>query len=290
MKLEFVPLLQLQRDLYRIPRGRERFREYLRVMLNDDRSDVRLPLGVMNPMGKDHVPSLIDALLMLDADGVAARAVGEVSARLLGVPGEFKAALVVADDLMGGWTNRYTSEFSLRFPGAASHKPPRVDSKTGPISKGSWLETTTEKSHQKTKGRNWRFWLPGVLWTSEAPSAQAAREAVLMPIYRAAYVHQHGSAHTLGEMLAQEGYVMAMAGCTQPTLDADDLAYTHTVIAPHLGAQDQPTLIECLFGDTVARSLGYPPQGLSEWAGLALALHQARSDLALQRTGVELSV
>jgi hypothetical protein len=53
MKLE-VPLLQLQRELHRIPRGMDRFRQYLRVMLNDDRSDVRLPpLGIMNPMGKE---------------------------------------------------------------------------------------------------------------------------------------------------------------------------------------------------------------------------------------------
>lgn len=29
MKLEYVPLLQMQRDLYDIPRGTERFRKYL---------------------------------------------------------------------------------------------------------------------------------------------------------------------------------------------------------------------------------------------------------------------
>jgi len=46
--------LQLQRELHRIPRGMDRFRQYLRVMLNDDGSDVRLPpLGIMNPMGKE---------------------------------------------------------------------------------------------------------------------------------------------------------------------------------------------------------------------------------------------
>jgi hypothetical protein len=34
-------------------------------------------------------------------------------------------------------------------------------------------------------------------------------------------MHQHGPARTLREMLAQEGQVMALAGCSGPTLDAE---------------------------------------------------------------------
>ena len=34
----------------------------------------------------------------------------------------------------------------------------------------------------------------------------------------------------------------------------------------------------CLYGDRTAQALGYPPQGLSDYAGLALALHQARAE------------
>ena len=70
---------------------------------------------IMNPMGKDHVTALLDALLALDADGVGARAAADASAALSDVPGEFKIALVVADDLMGGWTNRYDYEYTFRF-------------------------------------------------------------------------------------------------------------------------------------------------------------------------------
>ena len=39
-------------------------------------------------------------------------------------------------------------------------------------------------------------------------------------IFRAAYVLEHGAALNLAEMLAQEGHVMAMAGCSEPSLDA----------------------------------------------------------------------
>ena len=89
MKLDYVPLLRVQRDLHGIPRGPERFRQYLRTLLNDDATDVELPpLVLMNPMGKDHVAARLDALLALDADAVAARAAADASAALADVPGD----------------------------------------------------------------------------------------------------------------------------------------------------------------------------------------------------------
>jgi hypothetical protein len=103
MKIEFVPLLQLQRDLYSIPRGQERFRTYLETIINADGSDLEVPpLAVMNPMGKDHVAAILDALLSIEADAVAARAISEVIDQLEDVSGQFKLGLVVVDDQMGG--------------------------------------------------------------------------------------------------------------------------------------------------------------------------------------------
>jgi hypothetical protein len=250
MKLDYVPLLPVQRELQGLPRNYERFRQYLRTVMGPDgEGPERLPLLVANPMARDHVTALLDALLALDADGVAARAVAEASARLAGEPGDFNAALVVADDLMGGWTNRYATEFTLRFRGGPPGELPR------------WLK---------------RFWVYGVLWSSEPATERAAREAILTAVYRTAYVQRHGPARTLRAMLAQEGYVMAAAGCTGPALDAEDLAYTREVLAPSLDADDMRTAIECLFGDEPGRTLGFTPRGLSRWAGLALALHDAR--------------
>ncbi len=41
MDLTYVPLLHVQRDLYRLPRGMERFRQYLRTMLNGAAYDMQ---------------------------------------------------------------------------------------------------------------------------------------------------------------------------------------------------------------------------------------------------------
>lgn len=257
MRLDYVPLLQIQRDLHGIPRGMERFRSYLRTMLNDDGTDLDLvPLVAMNPMGKDHVKDLLDALLAIEADAVGARAAEEASAALDGIPGRYRAALVVADDLKGGWTNRYACEFDHRF---------------GPEP----LRHRASPRHQA------RFWVTGLLWTSEPCSARAAREAILTSAYRTAYRQRHGTAVTLREMMAQEGHVMEMAGCDGPMLDADDLAYTREVLSPVLDAGDKRTVIESLFGDAAGATLGFTPRGLSPWAGLALARADARSARAI---------
>jgi hypothetical protein len=194
----------------------------------------------MNPMGKDHIPALIDEYIALGAEEIAEQAIASVNVNW---KRDYKVCLVVSDDLKGGWTNRWASEYGHRIEGAAITK---------------------------------RGWLTGILWTSEPASADRVREAVLTSIYRAEYLQTHAVPKTLGAMLDQEGYAMARAGCTAPSLDDEDLAYTRTVIAPHRQATDRATVMACLFGDSAANALGYPPQGLTDRAGLALALRDAR--------------
>ena len=272
MNLDYVPLVRVMREIQSIPRGqppdfngKRRFRHYLRTIFDYDKKVVKLlPLLFMNPMGKDHVTALLDAYLAMDADGIGARVTTEVAARLADVPGDFKVGLLVADDLMGRGTNRYDYEFGLRFGGWADC------SRTGdgpPPSR--WVKD---------------YWLTCVLWSSEAASERAVREAILTAAHRVAYMQRHGPARTLRDMLAQEGQVMARAGCSGPTLDAEDIAYTREVLIPYLDADDMRICVECLFGDAAARTLGFTPRGLSPWAGLALALHDARPNEPLRPT------
>ena len=273
MRVEYVRLLEIQRELYRIPRGRERFEAYIKVMTNAERDDLTLaPLAGMNPMGKEHIPALLDEYLALDAEGIAARAVEEAAGRLAEVPLERKIGLVIVDDLMGAWTNRYTTEFGLCFVGRA-------------VATSSDAQGAVTDPAAPAKRREYREWLSAVLWTSEAPSEQRVREAAQIPIYRAAYMERHGPPMTLGGLLAQEGAVTAAAGCTEPALEAEDLAYTREVLAPLLGAEDWPTIMAGAFGDEAARELGYKPHGLSHRAGLALALHDARASRVVGAAG-----
>jgi hypothetical protein len=246
--LEYVPLLKIQRELLDIPRGRARFDAYLRTILNEARDDVRLvPLVAANPMAREHVADLLDAYLAIGADDEAARDVAGAAESVADVPGAYRIGLVVVDDLRGGWTNRWAVEYGHAF----------------------------ESESARDRG-----WLAGLLWSSEPASLRSAREAVLTSLHRAAERARHGPTRNLRERMAREGQVLAMAGCTSPTLDPDDLDYTRAVIAPLLDADDRRTCIECLYGDPAARSLGLTPRGLTARAGLALALAEATAPSA----------
>ena len=122
MKLSFLPLLQIQRDLYAMPRGMDRFNEYIKTMTDPETGELALPLVAMNPMGKEHVPALIDQYLALDAEGIAAAAVEAAAAHTPEGDREYRVGLVVSDDLKGGWTNRWASEFGHRIEAAAIHQ------------------------------------------------------------------------------------------------------------------------------------------------------------------------
>jgi hypothetical protein len=246
MNLKLLPLLQIQRDLHAIPRGWERFRTYLATM-TDGTDDVVLPITGMNPMGKEHVTALLDELLAADAEAIAATAIAAAAARLADIPGEREVALVVTDDAQGGWTNRYFTELAPQLKGA----------------------------RQRAKQRALR-WALVPIWTSESWTASAIREAVLAAIYRSAFIEHAGFPETLQEIMTMEGLVSVFAGGQPAFLDAEDLAYTAEVLQAYRDALDYPTIFACLFGDEAARSVGYPPLGLSHRAGLALAHDEAR--------------
>ncbi len=253
MKLEYVPLFQVQRELQGLPRDYERFRQYLQTIRAPEENSLKLPsLIAMNPMGKEHVTDLLDALLALDADGVAARATAEASARLEDTPGDCKITLVGADDLKSGWTNRYANEFTHRF---------QCGGTTGILPR--WLE---------------HFWITGLLWSSEPASERAVCEAILTAAYRTAYVQRHGPAARSANGWPRREPSWPWRGVPSLFSTPEEIAYTREVLMPFLEAEDMRTCIEYLFGDVAGSTLGFTPRGLSRWAGLAVALHDARSE------------
>jgi hypothetical protein len=246
MHLELFPLLHVQRDLYSMPRDMNRFHTYLKTMIGASEDDIELaPLVLMNPMGKEHCLAAVEHLIAIGAEDAAAQALAEAEPKLKDAPGAFKVSLVLADDRMGGWTNRTFSGFTMRFP----------------------KKDALEK----------RPFITVPCWTSETETwtADDLRRATLAQVYRVAHVMQHGWPKTLRQMMAQEGAALMFAGETKITLPDDELAYSREVIAPHLEATDQPTIFACLFGDEAASEAGYPQLGLPRDAGIEVALVEA---------------
>jgi hypothetical protein len=178
MILEYHPLLNVQCDLYRLPRGMERFNAYLAALIDKDADDIKLPLAAMNPMGGDHLLVFLEALLAMGADAMAAEAVERCGHALNGQPGRFRVCLVVSDDLMGGWTNRHASELHHLMDPGALYK---------------------------------RGWVTVILWTSETYSPAKVEAETAVCLFRAVYIGRHGYAKTLDDVLKQEGFASASA-------------------------------------------------------------------------------
>jgi hypothetical protein len=243
MNLRHVPLLAAQRRLLDLPRGRERFETYLRE-LRGDGGDIALPLQLFNPMSREHVARGLEAWLNQGAETACAQACAQASARLASCSADYAVGLVMVDDALGGWTNRFTTEWSH------SADP------------GDLLK---------------RGWLTVLLWSSEPADAVALVRATLATAFRAAHYVRHGTPRTLRAMLAQEGLAAVFAGAT---LSADDRAALETardLIAAHLDTPSYPHMLTCFYGDVAAESLGYDPLGVPPRAGLAYAVAEVQA-------------
>jgi hypothetical protein len=239
VNLEYVALLGLQRKIYGTPPGPERFRAYLREML-DAQLELKLPLVAMNPMADEYAVERLDALLAIGADRIGAAATEEAVAAMGEASGDYRVTLVLADDVRGAWTHRAAAELAHRRGEAALAQ---------------------------------RGWLTGMLWASERPNAADVREEVLTTIHRAAYIGRRGPARTLRQLLIQEGNAMRLAGARNPVLEPHAFIRARDALRAHLDRDDQGALVAGLFGDAAARELGYEPIGIPPRAGLALALH-----------------
>ena len=117
MLLEHLPLLEIHRALYAQPRGPERFRSYL-AALTGGGDDLALPLTALNPMGKQHLLAAAEEWLAAGAEDAAEKALAEAATRVADLPGRLRLGLVLADEVAGGWTNRFTADFAHRFESA----------------------------------------------------------------------------------------------------------------------------------------------------------------------------
>lgn len=239
MDVEMLPLLKVQRELLLEPRGLGRFQSYLKTMVGED-GDIALPLSAFNPMSKAHVGGVLDKLLGMEAETIAACAVRESIERLRrvealrGMP-VYRFGLVIADDAQGGWTNRYLFEAKDRF----------------------------ESRYGVRKG-----FITALLWSSEEPEPERVRRETEGAIFRTAWIWTHGLPKTLGQMMRQEGMVarFARAGSARGT---DKIAAT--LVRESLDSRHYPTIMACLYGDEVAELLGYERIGMPERGGMLYA-------------------
>lgn len=245
MRLTVYSILRELRALYEVGElySVERFRAYTTLASGGPEL---LPLGDFSPMGQRQ-PEYLDALLAVDAEGLATEYAHEIEIELEAVQAEFRLILVVADQPGNGWTQRWLTDAAWRF---------------GP-----------EKVPQQASEHRW---ITVQLWTNASPTPVYLRSQVRGAVMRAVWRIRYGPPVTLVDHLAQEGAALRSGGglfAGEPlSLEQGELSYTRQALAPLLGSDHWPTIFAALYGDEAAREVGFPPLGLSALAGLGLAI------------------
>lgn len=90
----------------------------------------------------------------------------------------------------------------------------------------------------------------------------------------------------LAESFAKEMYGDQLLGPWVTSFDEEDLAYSFEVIKEALYVKGFAEVSSYLFGDTIAKSQGYAPVGLSPFAGYAVGYHAVQAFMKRQRVGI----
>ncbi len=241
MKAKVLPVLERIRDFYSQPRDFQRFEDYLRMLQGGHPGDLSLPISGFNPMAKDHILPKIQELLDIDAEGIMAECLlaAEPALKEAGDPALI-LVLNLVDDLLGGWTNRFSTEFQMTFEIQALVK---------------------------------RLFCTPACWSSESYAPDLIRQRTLQALHRTLYRLRHpGKLNTLSDHIAQETYVAHHLGLPCP-LSKSDQAALRAYATTHAQSHDTTRIFNFFFGDTASRHLAYPTYGIEiDRAGFLLAM------------------
>ena len=116
MKFELRPILSEIKGLYLKPISNNRFKEYTSKLQGNSKGDLSLPIAGFNPMAKEHIIQKIEELESLKAEMILKDVIEEFNANLEKTNSrKIKVVLNIADDLKGGWTNFYSTDFDSKF-------------------------------------------------------------------------------------------------------------------------------------------------------------------------------
>ncbi len=240
IRFEIFPVLDTMIELYQKPLSIERFNEYLAILTGGNNADLLVPVSGFNPMAKEHVLEQMTVLKHLNAEDIARDELLKINRTLFSNTDVevFKVALNLADDLKGGWTNRYTTDYDSKF---------------------------------KISGYFSRNFCLPVLWTSEVFSEELIRERVREYVFRTMYWSEYFKPVTLRDHIGQEKFVAEKLG-RDSLLTLNQFAELSTFYNQNKLSDEYHIIFSFLYGDKAALSLGNANMGIEpEFAGFQFA-------------------
>lgn len=229
MPFQLLPLLDTMIALYKKPAGIERFQEYIGIIKGGSRADMEVPVGGYNPMGKSHVLERLLELKRIDAENIISKTLDKINIHP-GIKDIFRVSVTLADDLMGGWTEHYSTDYGSKF-------------KLNPMIKRRFCSV--------------------YFYTSEAFSGEKIVSRTRDYVYRTLYWLDNGKPLNLEDHIKQETAI-ARQNNTEKQLDSQSFIRCHNIYQHYKESSDYPVIFSFLYGDKAAGLLGYTPLGLSE--------------------------
>lgn len=233
------PILSDIKELYSQPISVERFQAYITRLQAGTKGDMALPIAGYNPMAKDHLLEKIKALENLQAEQIMQEVITafhDESAE--SEPREILIVLNLADDLKGGWTNYYSTDFDSKFK----------------------LNAFVERN----------FCAP-YFWSSETYTKELIRQRTLEYMYRTVYWIRHKKPKILSEYLDQEIFVAAHVTSTTSHHATADFTALIDFYKQHKGSDDYDKIFHFFYGSAGSTNLGYKNYGLNDPVGFAYA-------------------
>lgn len=238
MKFQLKSILSEIKELYTQPISTDRFQAYMSKLQGDSKGDMSLPISGFNPMAKDHILDKIGELEDLDTEAIMYETIEEYNSQLsISNSENFVVVLNIADDLKGGWTNYYSTDFDSKFK----------------------LNAFVQR----------RFCLP-YFWTSEIYSKEIIKSRTWEYLSRSIYRLNHTQPKTLEDHFKQELFVAKSIKQNNANHFPDD-SFIIQFYSDHLNSQEYDKIFNFFYGDEGSLSLGYKTYGNTKFSGFNLA-------------------
>ena len=239
MKFEIIKLLHKINDLYKLPKGKERFAKYLYLLQGDTKNDLLLPIGGFNPMGNELASYKLGQLIKLKAEDVAQKELLRINASLKNDSNRIiQVGLNLVDDVEGSWSNYYTTDYTSKFE----------------------IEPLLKRN----------FCTP-YFWTNETITEEMIIERVREYVYRTIFWITNRKPETLCEFMEQEIYVQINSKENSHKLEERHFFELQQIYKKHINSTDYNLKFNFFYGDKVSKLLAYSFYGIIEKDGFQYA-------------------
>lgn len=229
MLFKLLPVIDVMTSFYQLPLTPDRFQQYLKMLEGGKKGDLLFPISGFNPMAKGHVLDKLNELKAIGAEDVMKDAIKKINWKFAAQYKEkqFNVALNLSDDLRGGWTNRFTSDYDSKF---------------------------------RINGLFERNFCVPVFWSSEPVTKEIVRSRAMEYMLRTIYRIGHSTPVTLEEHFAQENFVADEMEYLESVPTARS-PWNEEFYNEHKNSAEYALIFNFLYGDAASESLSFKTFG-----------------------------